>query len=144
MMTSTLQIQMNNARNFIHHNYQRMPSLHRLALLVGTNECTLKKCFKQSFGTTVFGYLFNLRMEMAVQLLCNTDEPVSTIGSSGLRSPKPLLHRLQAQIWRIAIAVSRPAKQGRCKCMTVKRIVRCFANSLNLVSNFIEFGQQFH
>ena len=62
--------------------------------------------------------------------------------SSGLRAPKPLLHRLQAQIWRIAIAVSRPAKQGRCKCMTVKRIVRCFANSLNLVSNLIEFGQQ--
>ena len=80
MMTSTLQIQMDNARTFIHHNYQRMPSLHRLALLVGTNECTLKKCFKQSFGPTVFGYLFNLRMEMAVQLLCNTDEPVSTIG----------------------------------------------------------------
>ena len=62
--------------------------------------------------------------------------------SSGLRAPKPLLHRLQAQIWRIAIAVSRPAKQGHCKCMTVKRIVRCFANSLNLVSNLIEFGQQ--
>lgn len=80
MMTSTLQIQMDNARNFIHQNYQHMPCLHRLALLVGTNECTLKKCFKQSFGTTVFGYLFNLRMEMAVQLLCNTEEPVSTIG----------------------------------------------------------------
>ena len=55
---------------------------------------------------------------------------------------KPLLHRFQVPIWSIAIAVSRPAKQGPCKCMTVKRIVRCFANSLNLVSNLIEFGQQ--
>ena len=55
---------------------------------------------------------------------------------------KPLLHRFQVPIWSIAIAVSRPAKQGHCKCMTVKRIVRCFANSLNLVSNLIEFGQQ--
>ena len=57
-------------------------------------------------------------------------------------TPKPLLHRLQVPIWSIAIAVSRPAKQGHCKCMTVRRIVRCFANSLNLVSNLIEFGQQ--
>lgn len=57
-------------------------------------------------------------------------------------TPKPLLHRLQVPIWSIAIAVSRQAKQGHCKCMTVKRIVRCFANSLNLVSNLIEFGQQ--
>ena len=57
-------------------------------------------------------------------------------------TPKPLLHRLQVPIWSIAIAVSRRAKQGPCKCMTVKRIVRCFANSLNLVSNLIEFGQQ--
>ena len=55
---------------------------------------------------------------------------------------KPLLHRFQVPIWSIAIAVSRRAKQGPCKCMTVKRIVRCFANSLNLVSNLIEFGQQ--
>ena len=55
---------------------------------------------------------------------------------------KPLLHRFQVPIWSIAIAVSRWAKQGPCKCMTVKRIVRCFANSLNLVSNLIEFGQQ--
>ena len=62
--------------------------------------------------------------------------------SSGLRTPKSLLQRLQVPIWRIAIAVSQPAKQGHCKCMTVKRIVRCFANSLNLVSNLIEFGQQ--
>ncbi len=139
MMTSTLQIQMDNARTFIHHNYQRMPSLHRLALLVGTNECTLKKCFKQSFGTTVFGYLFNLRMEMAVQ---HRRTRFHHWLSSGLRAPKPLLHCLQAQIWRIAIAVSRPAEQDRCKCMTVKRIVCCFANSLNLVSNFIEFAQQ--
>ena len=60
--------------------------------------------------------------------------------SSGLRTPKSLLQRLQVPIWRIAIAVSQPAKQGHCKCMTVKRIVRCFANSLNLLGNFNDFA----
>ena len=58
-------------------------------------------------------------------------------------STKPLLHRLQAQLWSIAITVLQPAKQGYCKCMVVKQIVRCFAISMNLLSNFNEFTQQF-
>lgn len=71
---------MNDARTIIHNNYNHMPTLHRLALLVGTNECTLKKAFKQFFGTTVFGYLFDLRMKMAVEMLLSTDMPISNIG----------------------------------------------------------------
>ena len=32
-----------------------------LAKVVGTNECTLKKEFKNIFGTTVFGYIVSAR-----------------------------------------------------------------------------------
>ena len=44
----------------------------------------------------------------------------------------------------LAKALSLLFKQGLCKCLTVKWIVRCFANSMILLSNFIDFTQQFH
>jgi len=45
------------------------PSLMELARLVGINDCKLKAGFRQVFGTTVFGYLHNCRMERSRQLL---------------------------------------------------------------------------
>lgn len=45
------------------------PSLIELARLVGINDCKLKAGFRQVFGTTVFGYLHDCRMERSRQLL---------------------------------------------------------------------------
>ncbi len=45
------------------------PTLVELARLVGINDCKLKAGFRQVFGTTVFGYLHDCRMEKARQLL---------------------------------------------------------------------------
>jgi len=45
------------------------PSLVELAHLAGLNDYKLKQGFRQVFGTTVFGYLQNHRMERAKQLL---------------------------------------------------------------------------
>lgn len=45
------------------------PSLLALARQVGINDCKLKRGFRQVFGTTVFGYLHNYRMERAAKLL---------------------------------------------------------------------------
>jgi AraC-like DNA-binding protein len=45
------------------------PSLAILARQVGLNECSLKRGFRQAFGTTVFGYLHNYRLEQAKQML---------------------------------------------------------------------------
>ena len=69
-----------DAKDIILSRYQDMPSLHELATMVGTNECTLKKAFKQEFGTTVFQYLFDYRMDMAAQYLLDTDLPIADIG----------------------------------------------------------------
>jgi AraC-like DNA-binding protein len=44
-------------------------SLRELARQVGLNEFKLKKGFRELFGTTVFSYLLDLRMEHARQLL---------------------------------------------------------------------------
>ena len=45
------------------------PSLIELARLVGINDCKLKAGFRQVFGTTVFGYVQDCRMEQSRQLL---------------------------------------------------------------------------
>lgn len=56
---------MHDAKDIILSQYQDMPSLHEIASMVGTNECTLKKAFKYEFGTTVFQFLFDYRMRLA-------------------------------------------------------------------------------
>ena len=45
------------------------PTLAELARQSQINECALKRGFRQVFGTTVFGYLHNYRLEYARQLL---------------------------------------------------------------------------
>ncbi len=69
-----------HAKAIIEQQYLSPPSLHQLALMAGTNECKLKKGFKALFGTTVFGYLFDYRMDMACQYLLDTDKTVQEIG----------------------------------------------------------------
>ena len=69
-----------DAKDIILSQYQDMPSLHELASMVGTNECTLKKAFKQEFGTTIFQYLFDYRMELATRYLLDTNMSMADIG----------------------------------------------------------------
>lgn len=68
------------AKEIIEQEYLCPPSLHELALRVGTNECKLKSGFKTLFRTTVFGYLFDYRMDMAARYLSDTGKSVQEIG----------------------------------------------------------------
>lgn len=73
------------ARDIIINNFSNPPSLLTLARQVNLNDCTLKKGFREIFGTTVFGYLHNYRMECAKELLLekNTVNQVAlTVGYS--------------------------------------------------------------
>ncbi|MEM7715117.1 MAG: AraC family transcriptional regulator, partial [Cyanobacteria bacterium P01_A01_bin.68] len=73
------------ARDIIINNFSNPPSLLTLARQVNLNDCTLKKGFQQIFGTTVFGYLHDYRMERAKELLleANTVNKVArTVGYS--------------------------------------------------------------
>ena len=76
-----LRDKMHHAKDLILSHYQDMPSLHDLAAMVGTNECTLKKAFKQEFGTTVFQYLFDYRMDLAIRYLLDTSLPIAEVGA---------------------------------------------------------------
>lgn len=61
--------QIHQAKNIITQNLCDPPSLLSLARQVGLNDCTLKRGFRQIFGTSVFGYLHDRRMDYARKLL---------------------------------------------------------------------------
>jgi len=76
----TLSEKVHTARDIMTTQYQDPPSLHALALMVGTNECTLKSAFKQEFGVTVFQCLFDHRMSLATKYLLESSWPIAEIG----------------------------------------------------------------
>jgi len=60
---------MHLARDIIVQNMNSPCTLIDLAHQVGTNDAYLKSHFKQVFGTTVYGYLQNVKMQHAKELL---------------------------------------------------------------------------
>ncbi|WP_073550920.1 helix-turn-helix domain-containing protein [Chroogloeocystis siderophila] len=79
-----------HARKIIVDNLDNPPSLSELAKQVELNECTLKRGFRQVFHTTVFGYLHQIRMEQAYQLLvagdANVTEAAKAVGYASTTS----------------------------------------------------------
>ncbi|MEM9541987.1 MAG: AraC family transcriptional regulator [Cyanobacteria bacterium P01_E01_bin.42] len=71
-----------NAKDILIENIDFPPSLLELAKKAGTNDYKLKIGFRQVFGTTVFGYLRNQRMERARQLLVEKQMNVSEVAQS--------------------------------------------------------------
>ena len=80
-LTSSERDKIYQARDIICSEYLNPPSLRDLALRVGTNECTLKAGFKQAFHSTVFNYLFDYRMNMAVHYLLDTNKTIAEVAS---------------------------------------------------------------
>lgn len=71
-----------HARDILIGNLDNPPSLLALARQVGLNDCTLKKGFRQVFGTTAFGYLHERRMERAKILLLERQLSVNQVAQS--------------------------------------------------------------
>ena len=64
-------------------------SLIDLARQVGTNEFTLKKGFKELFGTTVFGYWNDLKMRYAQKMLLEQNTPIYQVAEAiGYKNPQ--------------------------------------------------------
>ncbi len=57
------------ARSIVEEHLDHPPGLKELAKMVGTNEFKLKVGFKNLYGNTVFGYIGDLRMQKARELL---------------------------------------------------------------------------
>ena len=58
------------------------PSLMELARQVGMCDYNLKRGFKEAFGTTVFGYLRDRRLEKAQQLLLEQEMTVASVAQT--------------------------------------------------------------
>lgn len=76
-----LRDKVHDARQVMLSRYQEPPSLHELAAMVGTNECTLKRAFKEEYGLTVFQCLFDYRMALAAKYLLDSQRPISEIAT---------------------------------------------------------------
>ncbi|MGD8780889.1 MAG: AraC family transcriptional regulator [Ignavibacteria bacterium] len=73
------QEQLNEARNLIETHYRTPPTIAQLAQHVGMSETVLKSNFKNCFGTTIYGYLFNYRMSIAKTLLSDVSMTIMEI-----------------------------------------------------------------
>ncbi|MEM9447505.1 MAG: AraC family transcriptional regulator [Cyanobacteria bacterium P01_E01_bin.6] len=74
--------QIYQARDILIHHMENPPSLLSLARQAGINDHKLKQGFQQVFGTTVFGYLHNYRMERAAQLLQDNQITVTGVAQT--------------------------------------------------------------
>jgi AraC-like DNA-binding protein len=72
---------MNEVREILVSDFNSQHSLRTLAHMVGTNEFNLKKNFKMVFGTTVYGYLNQYKMEEAKKVLMSGQHNVSEVSS---------------------------------------------------------------
>lgn len=78
-----------HARKTVEENMENPPTLSELAKLVGINEYKLKRGFKELFGTTVFGYLSDFRLEKAKLELLDTNKSIGDIAYTlGYCSPQ--------------------------------------------------------
>jgi len=68
-----------NAKEILIANINHPPSLIALARQVNLNERKLKEGFREVFGTTVFGYLHQYRMEQAQQLLLQGEMTIQEV-----------------------------------------------------------------
>lgn len=74
-----IQDKMYFAKELIQKNIKSPLTLSELSFALNTNECFLKKHFKATFGTTVFGYVQELKMNSAKHLLMNQQLNVSEV-----------------------------------------------------------------
>ncbi len=69
------------ARDIIIENMIDPPSLKSLARMVGTNEFKLKVGFRYVYGNSVYGYLFDYRMEEAKKLLVVENSRINEVAA---------------------------------------------------------------
>lgn len=82
-------VKMEIALNYLSKNYKSPGTLKELSKKIGTNEFLLKRDFKTLFGTTVFGYVADVRMKKAKELLLKSKYSISQISDEvGYKNPQ--------------------------------------------------------
>ena len=68
-----------NAKDFLIENFVTPPSIYELSKIIGINDYKLKKGFKELFGTTVFGFIRQERLNLSRELLESGDKTITEI-----------------------------------------------------------------
>lgn len=68
-----------HARKIITRNLSSWFSISEIAYQVGTNECTLKKGFKEVFGTPIFEFTQQYKMREASRLLSGSEHSIAYV-----------------------------------------------------------------
>ncbi len=80
---------MQRAKEVIRKNLDHPLSLHELAKELNTNECSLKKKFKEVVGYTVFGYIQDLKMQQAKEYILDHNLPIYQVADLvGYKNPQ--------------------------------------------------------
>jgi AraC-like DNA-binding protein len=102
---------LHHARDLLIQHAHNPPSLLELARQVGLNDRKLKQGFRQVFGTTVFGYLHDYRMQQAQHLLQQSHLTIAQVAATvGYRNPEAF-----STAFRRTFAVSPKVYQLRCR-----------------------------
>lgn len=76
-------------KELLSHTISENYSLIELAHKVGTNEFTLKKGFRELFGTTVFGFWNDIKMNQAKTMLLEADKSIYEVADViGYKNPR--------------------------------------------------------
>jgi AraC family transcriptional regulator, transcriptional activator of the genes for pyochelin and ferripyochelin receptors len=77
------------ARDYINERINSPPNLSEVSKAIGLNEYKLKLGFKETFKTTLFGYLTEQRLHLAHQLLLDTTKTAAEISTElGYATPQ--------------------------------------------------------
>lgn len=82
-------LKIQQAKQYIVNNYNQSITISMIAKHIGTNEFTLKKGFKELVGTTVFGYINDIKMDKAKKLLADKNTPITQVSEMiGYKNPQ--------------------------------------------------------
>ena len=95
------------AREHLDANFVDPPTIAALARIVGTNEFSLKRGFKEAFGLTIFGYVRQRRMELAVTELHAGRSVEGTARAAGYECPRCFADAFRRHFGVLPSAVTR-------------------------------------
>lgn len=78
-MNAIMVSKMYDALDILKRNFREPFTVRSLALAVGTNECYLKTGFRHEFHQSIYAYLFEYRMQMAIRYLRDTQKTIEEI-----------------------------------------------------------------